>query len=245
MLAKFNLKIWVKKILAPPRLKKIRSLVGQNPVRVLDIGCGNDSCQLTRKWLNVKAYHGVDREFWQGSQADYLRMDQLFFLDLEKSDLLEIPDNFYDVIIMSHVIEHLKQGEEVLTKLLSKLKVSGVLYLETPSLLTLKYPSAIGFLNFYDDPTHQRVYPVDDLNGRLQKQKFEIIQSGYRRDWARIFILSPVAIALNLFWYLPVKRKLFASGLWDLLGVAQYLLARKTSCLEKVKNEAFLGAQQI
>ncbi|MEI7974042.1 MAG: class I SAM-dependent methyltransferase [Bdellovibrio sp.] len=222
------LKIWIKKLLAPPRLKALRRQFGLNQkIRILDVGCGNDSCALTRYWLNVQEYHGVDREHWQGRELDYKRMDQLFFLDLEKSDLREIPDLFYDALIMSHVIEHLKCGEEVLFKLLPKLKTRGVIYIETPSELTLRYPSAEGFLNFYDDPTHQRLYPIDNLNRLLSERNFTVLRSGYRRDWARILLLSPLALFLNLFWFLPVRRKILASGLWDLLGVAKFSLAQK------------------
>jgi hypothetical protein len=43
----------------------------------------------------------------------------------------------------------------------------------------------------------------------------------------RAALLGPVAILLNLLYYLPFKRKLLGSGLWDLLGVARYVVAER------------------
>lgn len=222
-----QLAVRVKKLLPPPKIAAIKSIIGNAPVRVLDVGCGNQSCEITKSWLNVSAYHGIDREHWQGHVEDYKKMDQTFFLDLDKDDLHQLPDSSYDVIIFSHVIEHLEHGEAVLKRLVKKLKPGGLIYIETPSPRTLKYPSAIGFLNFYDDPTHKRPYPIQSIEQGLREANCTVHFARTRRDWRRVFLMSGPAIALNLFWYLPFKQKLFASGLWDLLGVAEHALGQK------------------
>ena len=221
-----------KRILSPPKLAALRSVVGSKPLRILDVGCGNESCKITRTWLNVIEYHGVDKEHWHGKDQDYALMDQVFYIDLDSLDLRSIPESYYDVVIFSHVIEHLANGEMVLLNLSRKLKPGGFIYVETPSERTLHYPSAIGFLNFKDDPTHVKVYPLEVLD-RVQKEAgLERVFSRVRRDWRRVILLSPLALALNLVYFLPVKRKLFASGLWDLLGVAvQTLYFKKESDL--------------
>ncbi len=216
-----------KKWMAPPKLKAIRNQKGDQPVKILDVGCGNDSCEITRQWLNVDTYHGVDREFWQGQEEDYKKMDQLFLLDLDQSELSEVPDEFYDVVMFSHVIEHLENGHQTVRKLARKLRPGGLLYIETPSPRTLKYPSAIGFLNFYDDPTHKKVYPIAEIIE--QASELKLVSSGTRRDPPRLIFLSPISLLLNLIYFLPVKRRIFATGLWDLLGVADFVLLKKPS----------------
>ena len=55
-------------------------------------------------------------------------------MDLEELDFNNIPGNFFDVIIMKHVIEHLRNGDQVIEKLLSRLRKRGIIYnIEFPS----------------------------------------------------------------------------------------------------------------
>ena len=58
-------------------------------------------------------------------------------IDLSTEPLTPIPDHFFDVIVMSHVVEHLPNGLEVIRGLTQKLKSGGRFYLEFPSLCAL------------------------------------------------------------------------------------------------------------
>jgi SAM-dependent methyltransferase len=221
--------IFVKRIFAPHRLKVLRKYNKSSNINVLDIGCGNNSCQLTKKWLPVKEYHGVDKEFWHGNEADYKTMDHVFFIDLENEleRVSEIQDNHYDAIILSHIIEHVRNGHKVIEALLPKLKQGGLIYIESPYPRTLGFPSAIGFLNFNDEPTHVMIYDHYNVARLLLKNNLHVFKAATRRDKARVIFFSPIAILLNIFYYLPFKQKLYATGLWDLLGVAFYVIAKK------------------
>jgi len=217
-----------KKIIQPPRFKYIkRWSTGNADLMVLDIGCGSRSCELTKQWLQVREYHGVDKEVWQGDEASYLGIDRFFPADLETSNLGGIPDGFYDVLIVSHVIEHLTNALPTLRRLSMKVRSSGVIYIESPTLRTINFPSAIGFLNFYDDPTHKRIYFDSEIVPLLQECGFKVTYAGYRRDWVRVVFLTPLAILLNALFYIPIRRKLCAYGLWDALGVARVWVAIK------------------
>lgn len=217
----------LRKVLVPPRLRVARKKFKRHLVRVLDVGCGNDSCAITKAWLNVAEYHGVDREYYLGMKDDYDKMDKIFFLDLDTLDLSSIEDSYYDFVIMNHVIEHLKAGEEVVSRLAKKIRAGGLIYIETPSYRTYNLPSAVGFLNFYDDPTHWRCYNVERLADRLADDGFRILGIGYRRDYLRMILFSPIAILINVFYYIPVKRKILGTGLWELLGVAKFVVAQR------------------
>ena len=79
--------------------------------------------------------------------------------DLQKLD--SFPDGFFDVAILSHVIEHLPNGTDVLSRVADKVKAGGRLYVEFPSVRSLKLPSfSAGVLHFCDDPTHVRRYEI-------------------------------------------------------------------------------------
>ncbi len=223
-----NLAKWIKRFLIPPKLYWVKKFASKKPLMVLDVGCGNASFEVTKQWLNVKEYHGVDREFWHGQQNDYKGIDQFYKIDLDKEGLSKVPDNYFDVIIFSHVIEHLWNGHKILAELTQKLQKGGVIYVETPSERTLNYPSADGFLNFKDDPTHTQPYPYNDIAQTLSQNGVIIHKKGTRRDVKRIVLLSLPAIIYNLFYSLPFKRRIMAAGLWDLLGVAVFVVGSKS-----------------
>jgi hypothetical protein len=180
------------------------------------------------KWLRTKRYVGVDREFWAGEESDYAGIEELILQDLEVSPVLkEVQESSIDYIILSHVIEHLTNGEQVLSGLYEKLKSGGLIYVETPDIATLNFPSAIGFMNFYDDHTHKRVYEINALALLMMGLGFRIIRFGRRRDLKRVLLLSVPMILYNLLFSIPFRRRFDSRGLWDLFGVASYVLATK------------------
>ncbi len=225
--SKYDLLEFFKKKFEPYKFRLIKKYTKNKPLNVLDVGCGFRSAQVARKWLNVKNYDGIDRIIYLGDQNSYNSIDNFYKLDLDTSDLAQIKNNSYDLIICSHVIEHLHNTPTLISTLIQKLKSSGLIYIETPSKLTLNYPSAIGFLNFNDDPTHVKFYSDAEISTVLQCAGSSLIYSGYRRDWFRIILLSPIGVMLNILYYLPFKRKISSYGLWDLLGVAWFWLAIK------------------
>ena len=223
-----NFDLLVKRVLTPFKFKLLKkSLKKKRKIKLLDVGCGAKASEIAKFSLNLLTYDGVDNQVWQGDQSSYEDIDSLYDIDVEKQNIDVIPDDHYDVIIVSHLIEHIQNGEELIERLCSKLCVNGVIYIETPSPKTLNLPSAIGFANFYDDPTHIRMYFDHAIINVLMKQDMEIIGYGIRRDILRITILSPIMLLLNFIYFLPIKRKLNAKGLWDALGVAQYWCARR------------------
>lgn len=227
-----NMSLFVKKVLIPTKLKFAKSLFGKHEVAVLDIGCGNQSFEIAKSWLNVRLYHGVDKEHWLGQDDDYKKMDKVFYVDLDVQNCLsDIPDGLYDLVIVHHVVEHLARGYELIPSLYNKLAPGGLLYIETPSERTINFPSGIGFLNFYDDATHKKIYPVLRLVEVCMECGFQISKFGVRRDWTRLILFAPLAILWNIFYSLPVRRKIDARGLWDLLGVASYVVARRPKAI--------------
>ena len=222
------LSVLIKKVLCPTKLQAARKRFGKDPIKVLDIGCGNRSCEVARHWLNIKEYVGVDREYWNGDKAGYEGIDRIVFTDLEDNPTLaEIEEETFDLIILNHVIEHLRNGEALLNSLHRKLRPGGMIYVETPDIATLNYPSAIGFMNFYDDPTHQRVYEVRALVAEMMRIGFAVNYFGRRRDWRRLILFSLPMLLFNLLYSLPFKRSLDARGLWDLFGVASFVVATR------------------
>jgi hypothetical protein len=123
---------------------------------------------------------------------------------------------------MSHVIEHLSNGDDVVRKLIEKLKPGGFFYIEYPGIKSTRLPSMRGSLNFYDDSSHVRIYSVAELTNVFTQSGCSVIKSGTRRNW--FYILGmPVQVIKSVLQ----GRKLQGHIFWDLLGFAEFLYVKK------------------
>ncbi|MEI6125167.1 MAG: class I SAM-dependent methyltransferase [Pseudomonadota bacterium] len=194
-------------------------------VKILDVGCGNHSPSRTKKYYPQCKYYGVDKiRNYNNNAIDFQCMEYFYEADLANSSTFDsIPDNFFDCIILSHVIEHLHKGEEVIVHLLKKLNSSGVIYLEWPSEKSVTLPSMKGTLNFYDDTTHVRLYQIESLAALFTEHELSIVASGTRRSLKRIVLLPLYAIVSLL-------HEGFLGGhvFWDIAGFANYIIAKKS-----------------
>ncbi|MCG8412355.1 MAG: class I SAM-dependent methyltransferase [Bacteroidales bacterium] len=132
---------------------------------------------MTKKYYPNCTYHGVDIvDDYYNDDNDRKSMDKLFLMDLTELKFDQLNDNAYDVIIMSHIIEHLHNGDKVIEGILSKLKPNGLLYVEYPSVKSVNLPSMRETLNFFDDPTHCRLYDVKEIYNLMMKNKFSMFR---------------------------------------------------------------------
>ncbi|MFZ1989595.1 MAG: methyltransferase domain-containing protein [Alphaproteobacteria bacterium] len=212
-------------LLVPPRYKRFRKELSDKPFKLLDVGSSNGSSLLAKHWFPACIYHGLDISGANLSSAELAAMDKFVECDLENGDLSALNDGFYDVVVFAHVIEHLTNGLEVLAALTRKLAPGGRIYVEFPSVRSLSLPSAQNTLNFCDDPTHIRVYDIKEVANTLLAQRLRVVRAGARREWARI-LLSPLTLPKQIASLLKDGR-LSANGLWDLMGFADFVYARR------------------
>jgi len=206
----------------PVSLKRIYNLYKGKDFAILDIGCGNHSASITKKYFPRCDYYGIDKETYNNDEYDFQLMTKFYKLDLENDSLEVIFDNFFDVIIMNHVIEHIVNGIEVIEILSKKIKRGGRIYIETPSVKSLSLPSQPGTLNFCDDETHKKIYNLIDVVNVLIKNKFKIIKAGTRRDKVGIFC-SPYFVIKKII----KKEGLSGFSIWDITGFAWFIYAEK------------------
>jgi len=120
---------------------------------VIDCGCFGwrlaDACTAHDQRLI-----GLDRVEPPGrpAGAEFARME---------GPLLDVPDDSGDLVVASHVMEHLADPVSLFTELVRITVPDGLLWVEAPSELSLLPPSSDDptdhtFLSFWDDPTHIR-----------------------------------------------------------------------------------------
>ena len=179
----------------PPRLRPVRRAFGDRPIRILDIGCGNHSPTITKRWFPRAEYHGADIQSFNLDARDQANMDRFFPLTTDGGGYEKIPDNDYDFIICNHVIEHIKEQEAALKNICAKLKPGGLIWVAFPSLRSLELPSAVGTLNFCDDDTHVRLCDVREVSNWLMDNNVRVLSGGRSlRDALRFaWVVAPLA----------------------------------------------------
>lgn len=205
----------------PPKYKFLYDEYKDKNFSLLDVGCGNHSASLIKALFKHCKYYGVDRESYNNSIDDFNLMEKFYEIDLEQGLLDPIPDNSFDVIMLAHVIEHLSNGVEIIDKLLPKLKLGGVIYIEYPSVRSLNFPSMRGTLHFCDDPTHIRLYDVKEICNLLLARGFKINKAGILRDPLKI-ILLPILILYHI-----IRGSVGAGLFWYVFGFADFVYAKK------------------
>ncbi|MFM2139433.1 MAG: hypothetical protein RJA57_1740 [Bacteroidota bacterium] len=205
------------------KMRFLRRSFGNRPFKLLDVGTGNHSASRTCAVFPRCEYYGLDLDRnYNNDERDFALMKDFYQLDLTQLDYSRIPDAYFDGIWMSHVIEHLPNGDQVLTRLVPKLKPGGHFYIEYPGRNSLRLPSMRGSLNFHDDPTHVRLYSVPELRALFEASGCEVLSCGTRRN--PFYIIATPVRALHS---LLTRGHVVGNVFWDILGFAEYLWVRK------------------
>lgn len=109
-------------------LNKFIKNYSKDEIKVLDVGCGNRSPSITTSLFPKIQYFGLDKEDYNLTIEDKRILENRYFhVDIENLSELDslLPDDYFDFIIMAHVIEHTARGVEILEILAKKLKVGG------------------------------------------------------------------------------------------------------------------------
>lgn len=132
-------------------------------LKVLDVGIANNS---QSEWLAVfpktLRYDGLDAwdagSFRRNESVLDRTLSRFYQVNLDNCMPSAAIEDQYNIICASHVLEHLAHPYEVISDLLGLLDKGGILYLEYPSIASLR-PSLLSSYNFYGDSTH--VQPID------------------------------------------------------------------------------------
>ncbi len=210
-----------------PPIEKLYARI-KNDGHVLDVGCfGFAQVELAKRLGLLSLHHsGVDYCEVKGK----LPPDFIF----RKADLSKEPipfeDDQFDLVVASHIIEHVKDPINLFGECARVCKPGGYLYFEAPSERSLLLPSMpferekFFSLSFFDDPTHlSRPWPPQSFFRLARYYSFDPLDVGYLTSVGhRVFFPFRFLYAL-----ITKNGKLLELSCRGALGWASFLIAQK------------------
>ena len=135
--------------------------------RLLEVGCGNGEMLRNMQKLGWRV-HGVDFD-----EAAVARAREKG-LDVSLGDLHSqaYPDNYFDAIMMSHVIEHVHDPRAVLQECHRILKPGGRLVMVTPNTSSWGHRLFGRHWRGLEPPRHLHLFNIDALGHLLRQARF-------------------------------------------------------------------------
>lgn len=200
---------------------------GKNRGRFLDVGCGSGTYEsyLIEKYPGWEFY-GVEPGIDSYRLAKNISGFRVFNGDLKNADY---GDNFFDVILLSHSLEHMHEPMEAIAECFRILKPGGRLVIAVPNFGSLARRLFGGYWIHLDAPRHLFHFCADALRHMVQKngfkiesEKFEVLSgsitksAAYTLNLNRLFFDTPFVSLLIHYLIWPVDRLIeltpFASG---------------------------------
>jgi 2-polyprenyl-3-methyl-5-hydroxy-6-metoxy-1,4-benzoquinol methylase len=175
--------------LSSNRVKKIKRFKKRG--RILDIGCGfgNFLFQMSKEGWEV--YGNDISQVACDSARTKFGLKNIYDGELLA---LNFPENFFDVITLWHVLEHLETPRETLQKIHRILKDDGLLIIESPDFSS---PQSIFFKDKWQAlelPRHLYHFSPKTLRKLLKSAKFEIVKEDYLTDSRVSFVDLKVSL---------------------------------------------------
>lgn len=165
--------------------KDLISLISPNAkgMKVLEVGAayGETLFYLKQKGIASEAV-AVDLFEDKNNKQNYKQLDNFIFGNIEEIELNQY-NNYFDLILLPDVLEHLIEPKQVLNKLKNYLKQDGQIMVSMPN---IRHYSAINKIFFkgdfrYEesgifDYTHMRFYCKKNIKELLETSGYEVVK---------------------------------------------------------------------
>ena len=136
--------------------------------RYLDIGCGTGYC------LRYLAHNGITNGYGIDASLECVEIGKKFGVVIRQTEFLELHEKF-DILFMSHLIEHVLDPESYIKHCAEILIPNGSLFIETPVIGPVgeSYGKDWRFLMPIE---HLNIFSVQALKSLLKKYGFELVK---------------------------------------------------------------------
>ena len=167
--------------------------------KVLDIGCGKGKFLFNMKKTGWDVYGNE----LSSSSCEYAK-NEFGLKNVFNGDLLslDLPANFFDLITLWHVLEHLDKPHDTLNKIYKLLKENGLLIIESPNFCSIQSRIFKDKWFSLDLPRHLYQFSPSTLKKCLNKSRFEIV----KRDYIVNPRINFVSFKISLLRWLGIQR---------------------------------------
>ncbi|HEY4512259.1 MAG TPA: class I SAM-dependent methyltransferase [Candidatus Paceibacterota bacterium] len=197
--------------------------------RLLDFGCGNGA-YLER----MRKLHPSWKLFGFDNSEFALKETKAKGFEVWSGDLIttEIPDGYFDIVYLSHVIEHLNDPKAALKKIFNILKPGGKIIIITPNFDSIAEKVFGTYWFGLDTPRHLFLFTPKILSRLLTEVGFKV------RD---VSCVSDVRVALGSLNYLFSRKDMRINFvLWHFLRL---ILIPGGKILSKFKKTSIMSLQ--
>lgn len=189
--------------------------------KILDIGCGSSIFLYNLKRFGKFDVYGVEMSDYAAQQARMkLGLTNVLTGTLENNTFL---DNFFNVITLNHVIEHVPNPKETLSEIKRILKPNSLLIITTPNTDSLLFKIFKKFWFALETPRH--------LNLFSERTLLEIINSVGNLKIEKVnYNISNFVFAKSLIYFFDIKNDFLAGLLMKikiLFSPLFYLMPKK------------------
>lgn len=151
-------------------------------LKILDIGCGEGGVMKNLKDLiSHSSIFGYTLDTGKPSIDPTLN---IIYQNVETGKGERDP-NRYDLIVMSHVVEHFYNPVKTLTTIKDSLKDDGIVYIEVPSFINGEVRVPTIFC-----PEHISFFTIDSLSVLLNQCGYEIVKVLDSKFWGNIKVVA-------------------------------------------------------
>jgi SAM-dependent methyltransferase len=137
---------------------------------------------LQGKLLDFSPSRALYRKFKKTSGIEYFSSDFANeFISDHQFDItaIKMQDNFFDLIICYHILEHIPDGQKAMAELFRVLRPAGTMLLQTPFREgeIFEDPTVTTEderIKYFGQKDHVRVYSVEGISGRLNQAGFKV-----------------------------------------------------------------------
>lgn len=153
-------------------------------MKVLDIGCRDGGfLVLLRDEVGIDDLHGIELN----ETASILARDKgIQVYNIDAHNMLEIPSDRYNLVCMTHLLEHTYNPRRILDEAFRALKTNGLMFIEVPLEPKPKeHPTKWGHYYTFQHPNN-----LHDLVG-LCNYSFDLVDEQYdtkKNKWFRVLL---------------------------------------------------------
>ncbi len=162
--------------------------------KILDIGCGSGQFLYEMNELGMRVYGVEPGEFDKEGKNKYK-------LNIKNSDLInaKYPKEFFDIITINHVLEHLNNPDKQIKEVYRILKKEGKFIIGIPNSNSLVYKLFGKNWHQLDIPRHLWNYSNKNIKILLERNGFKIRKTRYNS--------RPNQFVVSLYFLLGIKNR--------------------------------------